>query len=329
MTRTTGLIRTCAVLAALGSGLAAAPALAQSVEWTAGQLGGGWYTIVSGASKLLEEKNPGLTVKAVPGGGAANPTKVQNGQSQLGMSIDIFSKMAREGTGFYEGKPKHDKLMMIGQSLGDTPYHFIRAKGQPMDMGQLFREGRNIRFGGAKAGATDEVALRWVMGHYGQSYDSLRGRGWRFINADYNELASAFKDGQVDYLFFAQGLPSAAVIDMATSREAELLPMPEDLLAAIKDKYGMGSSAIPAGTYPKYQNGAVKGLNMQTTLITSSDVPEEVVYKVAKTLCENEASLPNIHASLKDFKCASAIAEQPVPVHPGAMKYYRERGIAK
>jgi len=312
-----------AVFAALASG-----ASAQTVEWRAGALGGGWYTIVSGASKLLEDKNPGMSVKAVPGAGAANPTSVQSGQAQLGMSIDIFAKMARDGVGVYEGRPKHDKLMMIGQSMGDTPYHFIRAKGQTMEIEDLFKNGRNIRFGGGKAGATDEIALRWVMAHYGQSYDSLRARGWRFILADYNELASGFKDGQIDYVFFAQGLPGASVVDMATSREGELLQMPDGLLAGIKEKHGMGAGVIPAGTYPRFQARDVKVLNMQTTLITSSDAPEDLVYKVTKTLCDNEADLPKIHASLKDFKCATAIAERPVPVHPGAMRYFRERGIA-
>ncbi len=179
------LVATSLLLAVSGA------ASAQTIEWTAGQIGGGWYTIVSGASKLLEDKNAGLTVKAVPGGGAANPTKVQNGQSQLGMSIDVFAKAAIDGVGFYEGKPKHDKLMMIGQSLGDTPYHFLRAKGQTMDMDTLFRSGTNVRFGAVKAGATDEVALRWVMAHYGHTYDTLRAKGWRFINADYAELPPA------------------------------------------------------------------------------------------------------------------------------------------
>lgn len=323
------MTRRLAVAAAMILGGCVGVAHAQTIEWRAGGLGGGWYTIVSGASKLLEDKNPGLTVKAVPGAGAANPTSVQNGQAQLGMSIDIFAKMAREGTAVYEGRPKHEKLTMVGQSMGDTPYHFVRGKGQPLDVEALFKEGKNIRFGGAKAGATDEITLRWVAAHYGQTYDTLRARGWRIVLADYAELASAFKDGQVDYVFFAQGLPGASIVDMTTGREGELLQMPEPLLAGIKAKYGMGAGTIPAGTYPKYQGGDVKVLNMKTTLVTSSDVPEEVIYKITRTLCENEAVLPKIHASLGDYKCATAASERPVPVHPGALKYYREKGFVK
>jgi len=299
-------------------------AQAQTIEWTAGQLGGGWYTIVSGTSKLVEEKTPGMTVKAVPGGGAANPSKVQNGQSQLGMSIDIFAKMALEGSGTYAGKP-HPKLMMIGQSLGDTPYHMIRATNARLGFDEIF-QARDVKMGIVKAGATDEIAFRWVMEHYGQTYDSLRGRGWKFVQGDYSELASAFKDSQIDYVFFAQGLPGASVIDMATGRDAQLLDFPKALTDFIYKKYGMGTGVIPAGTYPKYQSRDVTVMNMATTLITSSDVSEDVVYKVTKALCESQPRLPTVHASLKDFDCKTAIKVRPIPVHPGAMKYYKERG---
>lgn len=308
----------------LCAGLAAAGVHAQTIEWTAGQLGGGWYTIVSGASKLLEEKVPGLTVKAVPGGGAANPSKVQNGQSQLGMSIDIFAKMARDGAGTYAGKP-HPKLMMIGQSLGDTPYHMIRAGNQKLGFDEIL-QGKDVKIGVVKAGGTDEIAFRWVMEHYGQTYDSLRSRGYKIVHADYSELASAFKDNQIDYVFFAQGLPGAAVIDMATGRDAQLLDFPKPLTEFIYKKYGMGTGTIPAGTYPKYQSRDVPVLSMATTLITSSDVPEDVVYKVTRALCESQARLPSVHASLKDFDCKTAVKIRPIPVHPGALKYYKERG---
>jgi uncharacterized protein len=319
------------VLAAAGMMLlAAGGAMAQTIEWRGGSIGGGWYTIVSGAAKLLEDKAPGLTVKAVPGGGAANPVAVQQGQAQLAMSIDIFAAMAAGATGTYQGRPAADKLRMIGQSFGDTPFHFIRAPGQTMDIATLFKEGRNIRFGGASNGATDEIALRWLLAHYGQTYDSLRARGWRFTLAAYADLASAYRDNQIDYAFFALGLPGSAVVDMATGREGELLDIPQDVLDGFKQRHGMGSGVIPAGTYPRYQGSrVVKTLVMATTLITSTDVPEDVVYRITKAICENVAELPRIHSSLADYRCETAVRDRPVPVHPGALRYYRERGFAQ
>ncbi|MEI8145120.1 MAG: TAXI family TRAP transporter solute-binding subunit [Alphaproteobacteria bacterium] len=300
---------------------------AQTVEWRGGSIGGGWYTIVSGAAKLLEEKVPGLTVKAVPGGGAANPQAVQQGQAQMAMSIDIFAAQAMTGTGTYQGRPPADKLRMVGQSFGDTPFHFIRAPGQTMDLATLFREGRNIRFGGASNGSTDEIALRWLLAHYGQTYDSLRARGWRFSLAAYADLAGAYRDGQLDYLFFALGLPGSAVVDMATGREGELLDIPQDVLDGFKSRHGMGSGKIPGGTYPRFHGTRdVTTLVMATTLVTSTDVSEEAIYKITRALCENVAELPRIHGSLRDYRCETAVRDRPVPVHAGALRYYRERG---
>jgi uncharacterized protein len=252
---------------------------------------------------------------------------VQQGQAQLAMSIDIFASMAREGKGTYEGRPPADKLRMIGQSFGDTPFHFIRAPGQTMDMETLFREGRNIRFGGSSAGSTDEVALRWLLAIHGQTYDSLRARGWRFSLSAYAEVANAYKDAQLDYTFFALGLPGAAILDMATGRDGELLDISQSVMDAFKSRHGMGSGVIPANTYPRFHGTRpVKTLVMATTLVVSSDVSDDVVYGITKALCDNVADLPRIHGSLADYRCETAVKDRPVPVHPGALRFYREKG---
>ena len=160
------------IAAAAGAALAwASPASAQTVEWVAGQLGGGWYTMSTGMAKLVQDKNPGLTVKVVPGGGTANPSKIQQGQSQLGMGLDIFSKMAREGTGIYQGKP-HTKVVMIGQSFSDNYVHFFKAQGAPYGFDDVFKQ-KNVKIGVTKAGSSDEMSYRFVMdGHVRPGIDS-------------------------------------------------------------------------------------------------------------------------------------------------------------
>jgi hypothetical protein len=301
-------------------------ASAQTIEWVAGQLGGGWYTMTTGMAKLVQDKNPGLTVKVVPGGGTANPTKVEQGQSQLGMGLDIFAKAARDGTDIYTGKP-HGKLMMIGQSFSDNYLHAMRADGAKLSFEEIFKT-KDIRIGVTKAGSSDEMGFRYVMAHYGTSYDKLRANGVRIVQGDYNELASAWKDKHVDYMFIVLGIPGAAVIDMSKGRGGELMEYPPALRKAMMDKYGYSSGAFPAATYPALQKGPVDTLIMATTLMVSADVPEAVVYNITKTLCENTAELPKIHASMSVYDCKTAIKTRPVPVHPGALKYYREKGLA-
>lgn len=304
----------------------AGSAQAETIEWVAGQLGGGWYTMASGMAKILEEKNSGLTVKVVPGGGTANPSKIQQGQSQLGMGLDIFAKMARDSDGIYKGK-NHDKVVMIGQSFSDNYLHFFRAEGAKLGFAEVFKEAKGVNIGVTKAGSSDEMSFRFVMDHFGTSYDGLRGRGFKIVQGDYSELASAWKDKQIDYQFIVLGIPGAAVIDATQSRKGELMAWPEDIRKTFGQKYGYSMGEFPAGTYPNLQTGPVPTIVMATTLMASSDLSEEIAYKVTKTLCESQAQLPTIHASMNVFDCKTAIKVQPVPVHPGAMKYYKEKGF--
>ena len=320
------MMRNSLLLAGLGAALTmAGPASAQTIEFVAGQLGGGWYTMSSGMAKLMQDKNPGLTIKVVPGGGTANPSKIQQGQSQLGMGLDIFSKMAREGTGIYNGR-KHDKLVMIGQSFSDNYVHFLKAQNAPYSFEDVFKQ-KNVKIGVTKAGSSDEMTYRFVMEEYGQSYDKLRANGWKIVQGDYNELASSYKDGQVDYVFLVLGIPGAAVIDMGTGRKGELMGWPKPLADTLMAKYGYSPATFPKATYPAFQDADVSAILMATTLMASSDLSDDVAYKVAKTLCENTAELPKIHASMNVYKCETAIKVQPVPVHAGAMKYYKEKGF--
>jgi TRAP transporter TAXI family solute receptor len=279
----------------------------------------------TGMAKMMQDKNPGLTVKVVPGGGTANPTKVERGESQLGMGLDIFAKAAHDGTGIYEGKP-HKKLRMVGQSFSDNYLHFLRAAGAPEKLDTIMKQ-KNIRIGVTKAGSSDEMTYRFVMEHYGQSYDKLRANGWKIVQGDYNDLSSAFKDKQVDYMFIVLGIPGAAVIDMAKGRKAELMAWPTELASALSKKYGYSQGAFPKTTYPDAQTADVPTIIMATTLMTSADVPDDTIYKVTKTLCEGQADLPKIHASMDAFNCKTAVKTRPIPVHPGAAKYYKEKGM--
>jgi uncharacterized protein len=299
-------------------------ASAQTVEFVAGQLGGGWYTMVSGMASILENDNEGLSVRVVPGGGTANPSKIQAGQSQLGMGLDIFAKMARDGTNLYEGR-EHDKLMMIGQSFSDNYLHFIRADNAPLGFEEVFKE-KQVNIGVTKAGSSDEMTFRFVMDYYGTSYDDMRANGAKIVQGDYNELSSAFKDGQVDYVFIVLGAPGAAVIDMSQGRAGELVAWPEELRQDFAERYGYSLNEFPADTYPAYQDGPVPTIVMATTLMVSADVPDDVVYNITKSLCENSGQLPDIHASMSVFDCQTAASTRPVPVHPGALRYYEEQG---
>jgi TRAP transporter TAXI family solute receptor len=316
----------------VGAGLLAlalsSAASATEVQFTSGQLGGGWYVMSSGMAKMIMDEYPDLTIKVVPGGGTANPSILQQGKTDFGMGLDIFTFAAHKGRDLYEGKP-HEKLMMVGQSFSDNFLHFIRAKGAPLGIEELFTKGKDVKIAVTQSGSSDEITFRYLMSYFKTSYDDLRkNRGFKINLGNYTEMASQFKDGQVDYVFMFQGIPGAAVTEMLQGRQAELLPWPKKILDDLSKQYGYSAGVFPANTYPG-QVGEPTTLIMATTLMTAAHVPEDVVYKFTKAICKNESKLASVHQGLAVFKCATAFQAQPAPIHPGAARAYKELGLMK
>lgn len=297
---------------------------AETVEWSSGQLGGGWFTMASGIANVIKGTNPDLTIKVVPGGGTTNPTKVERGISQFAWGLDTFTYQASKGTVLYKGKP-HPNLQMVGMSFSDIYYHLVAIKdAKYTTVKDLMENGKDVSIAVVKRGSSGEQAFRWIMDAYGTSYDDLKKRGFKINHGNFSEMSSQFKDGQVDYVFGGSGLPGATIIDMSQARPMQLINFSVDTLQQLNEKFGFLSGEIPEGTYKAVN--AANTIRMATTLLVNKDVSLDTVYKVTKTLCENTDKLVSIHNSMKVFDCSVAFKNAPAPVHPGAVKYYKEQG---
>lgn len=300
-------------------------AIAQTIEWSAGQVGGGWFGQASGMAAMVMKDHPELNIRVVPGGGTANPTKVERNVSQIGTGLDIFLFAAYNGTGIYAGK-QHKQLRLIGMSFSDIYIHLVAAKNAPyQDMESLFRKGKNVSIAVTKAGSSDAQTFEYLMEYYGTSYDDLRSRGWKVNRVEYSSAASQFGDGVVDYAFVALGTPGAAVVEMLQSRAGGLMPFAPNAMASLAKKYGYTAKPFAKGTY-KGQDVEVPTLIMATALMANATVPEITIYNVLKTFCEHQSELVNIHASIAVFDCKTAAGSRPAPLHPGAEKYLKEKG---
>lgn len=303
-----------------------ASASAQSLEWTTGQLGGGWYGMGTGLATLIMEKTD-LDIKVVPGGGTDNPMKIEAGLSQIGMGLDFLTFAAINGEDPYDAP--HEKVRALGQGWSDNPFHFIRAKGETMDIAEaLTTDG--IRIGVNKTGASDELTFVRMMDFYGTSYEKIRDGGGKIVQGSYTDLVNAFKDGQIDYMVIALGLPAATVIEIGQSRrDAELVPYPEDLIDYLNSTYGYAKGSIPAGTYDEdVQNGELAAPVMGTVMLLSSDLDDDTAYTITKALLENQDRFAAIYTSLTQFNPETAW-ETSIPMHPGALKAYEELGYKK
>lgn len=335
MRRALGVVALVAMVVAL-----AAPVTAQqSLTWTAGAVGGGWYAISGGMAELLREK-AGLNIKVIPGGGTQNPVLVQKGEADLGMGLPPLLQAASNGQDPYKGQKMPD-LRAVAGNMSLNTFHFYVGVDTPyasMSMEEIFKGKKPIRIAISKPGSSDVWVFEKLMEFYGMCaegkaadcYRSWEAAGAKFFRGSYTEQAGAFKDRNVDGTFCFLAVPGAAITEASIGRTFKLMAFPEPALAFL-GKFGVGRGPIAAGAYPKAANGNenVISATMGTTITVSTKMSNDLAYQIARTLNDNPDRVRKIHGSLADYEPSKGHLFLGVPLHPGAERYYREKGYLK
>ncbi len=303
----------------------------QSLTWTAGAVGGGWYAISGGMAELIREK-AGLNIKVIPGGGTQNPVLVEKGEADLGMGLPPLLGAAARGEDPYQGQ-KMEHLRALAGNMSLNTFHFYVAADSPFakaSMDEIFRGKKPMRLAISKPGSSDVWVFEKVMAYYKMSYKDWEAAGAKFFRGSYSEQAGAFKDRNVDGTFTFLALPGASITEASVGRELRLLAFPKPLLEHLA-KFGLGEGVIPAGTYPKAANAneAVVSATMGTTITVSAKMANDLAYTITKTINDNADRVRKIHASLVEYEPSKGHLYLGVALHPGAERYYREKGWLK
>jgi hypothetical protein len=303
---------------------------AQTLTWTAGGVGGGWYTIAGGISNIINEKSGGVTVKVIPGGGTVNPRLVDKGDCELGWGLPFLNVAAWNGEDPYD--KKHTNLRAIAGGMSLNFFHFYVAADSPIKtMDEVFKQKKALRMAISPAGTSDEWVFRKVLAAYKTDYKELEAAGFKFFRGSYAEQASQFKDKNVDSVFTFLATPGAAVTEASIGRSLRLVHFSPEALQSLK-QYGIESGKIPAGTYPKAANAnedvttAIAG----SVILVNKNVSDDAAYRMAKAIHENLDQFRKIHGSLVPYQLKDGVTGLGlIPLHPGAEKYFKEKGISK
>jgi TRAP transporter TAXI family solute receptor len=207
-----------------------------------------------------------------------------------------------------------------------------------MSMEDIVKGKKPIRVAISKPGSSDVWVFERMMEFYGlcpagkaeECYKTWEAAGAKFFRGSYAEQAGAFKDRNVDGTFTFLALPGASITEASVGRKLKLLAFPEPLLAHL-GKFGLGKGTIPAGTYPQAANAnePVVSATMGTTITVHAKMAPDLAYTITRTLNDNAERVRKIHGSLADYDPAKGHMFLGVPLHPGAERYYREKGYLK
>ena len=326
----------CATLLVVVAGGASAQ---QPLRWTSGVVGGGWYAISTGLAALLREK-AALDVKVLPGGGAQNPVLVGKGYVEIGLGLPPLLGAAARGDDPYRGR-RLETLRGLAGNLSLNVFHIYVASDSPfakMTLEEIFRGRKPIRLAIPRPGTSDVWLLENMMEFFGlcepgkivECYRSWETAGAKFVRGSYVELADAFKERRVDGAFAVLAAPADVVTSASQHRPLTLLSCPQPLLEHLAS-FGLSAGVIPAGTYPKASNANedVPTATMGTTIIVSAAMADDLAYAITSTINDNIDRLRRLHASLDDYDPSRGWLHLGVALHPGAERYYREKGWLK
>jgi uncharacterized protein len=313
-----------AVLVSAVAALSCAPAPAASpyrrtvVRFTTGPLGGGFYPLGEGLARAYASSLPDVTIERLPSGGAvANTDAIQQGTADIGFAFSDVAYIAFGG-GLGRGSRPYDRLRGIAV-LQLTPLHFVVRAGSGI---RAITDLRGRRVGVGLPGTGTALTVELVLNAFG-----LRRTDVHVENLSFDEAARRLVDGSLDAMFDSAIYPAESV-DMATQAGAGLLPLVGPSVERLRREYPFfRAAAIPRATYPGV-SAAVRTIGVDSLLICSRDLDESLVHDLTKGFFDALPSLASSVDALRFMDLEQSPAT-PIPLHPGAARFYRERELQR
>jgi TRAP transporter TAXI family solute receptor len=304
------------ILLATVFAVGAGGAHAAELKLMTGPQGGVWVPLGGQLKEIWEQALPGTTVQALPGAGIANVRGVQDGKADVGFGNSISTVDGLAGNAPF---PKPQTNVCNIATL--YPQYFqmlVPADSSIQKVADL--KGKAITT--QPRGNTGELITQQLLKTQSMSYSDVKVS---FVS--YTDSVEQMKDGHAEVFTLGTAIPSGAVMDLAAARDVKLLDLSDSLADMKKLNPGYTLVTVPKGTYPK-QDKDVKVIGYATHLVASCGLPENTVYKMTKAIADNVPSLAATSKAMADLTPKDMAEEIGVPFHPGAAKFYKEKGIS-
>ncbi|PKP61985.1 C4-dicarboxylate ABC transporter substrate-binding protein [Candidatus Atribacteria bacterium HGW-Atribacteria-1] len=284
-----------------------------------GGVAGTYYPIGGAIANIITKFVPGVELTAESTGASVANLKMA-GQGE----VDFLMGASNTTFAAFSGEEPFDKAVKNIRgitALYPETFQFIVRKDSGI---KSFSDLKGKRVVVGAPGSGTERTANLVLNMYGITYDDLTPEFLSFA-----EGVTALKDRTVDCAIVGAGVPTAAVIDAAASMDIFLIPIDKEIYEKYSKDYPfLGSNIIPAGLY-KGVDEDIFTVASPALLSVREDISEEVVYEVTKAIFEHLDILAETHAQGKNIKLENALNGMSIPLHPGAERYYKEKGILK
>ncbi len=283
----------------------------------------GVYYPLAGAMSRIVYKVKDLNLRATvesSGASVANAQLIGTGDADFALLQNDIAFYAYNGVTLAAFKDKPIKNMGALFTIYPELVHVVVTKASGVKTVRDLR-GRKVVLGPQGSG-TEANALQ-ILEAYGLQESDLKTE-----RIDAAAAADQLKDGRVDAAFFTTGLGSAVIVDAFISGKAALIPVAGAEAAALAKKYPFYTSVnVPANTYKDQAEATT--VAVMAMMVARSDLPEDLVYRFTKAIFDDLKQFHAAHSAATHLTLETALSGNPIPLHPGAARLYKERGILK
>ena len=304
-----------AALIAVGMGM---PAVAQDqLSIATGGTGGVYYPMGGGLAEVINTHVEGYAATAeVTGASVENMGLIAMGDADLAIGLADTVYQAYSGTGRFDGQ----QLPMVRglASLYANMVHIVALEGSGITSLEDLR-GKRVSIGAPGSGT--EVNTAAILEANGITYDDIDEQRLNF-----NETADALANGDIDAGFWSVGAPTSSILNLATTQDIVIIALSDaelEAAAAASDTFAV--TTLPGGTYTGVDED-ISVLGIPNVLTVSSEMPDDLAYDIVSSMFENIAEMQAVHPAANQTTVEFTLNATPVPLHPGAIRYFEEVG---
>ncbi len=292
---------------------------ADNLVLATGGTAGTYYPFGGAMSKIWNTKIPGMNVTAQTSGASGENVRLIN-KKEVELAL-VQSDTLDFAYNAKEAFKEPLKGMSVVAVLYPEVIQVIVAADGPI---KSFAALKGKKVGVGAPGSGTEANYRQLLDGYGMKKEDVNGQYLSF-----SESAEAFKDKHIDAFIVTGAVPTSAIMDVATQNAIRILPIAPDVMKKLTEKYPfLAPVKVPANSY-KGQTEEVQTAAVTAVLIAGNQLKDDMVYNLTKALFENQAELAAAHAKGKELNLQYAVQGVSIPFHPGAVKYYKEKGVMK
>lgn len=289
---------------------------------------GTWYIGMGAIGKVYTTMTPGTEVTMLPGGGATNAPRLASGAADLGVAENSILNAFKNGTEPYK-KPTAKGVSSLINLQDRINYQIVSPQSSPVRDLRDLKTMKNVNVGVGSTGGSTEKIFRNLLKEYGITYDDIRANGGKIVTNGFDDIANMVKDGQIDVFVWIGPGEAWFIVDVSGSVPLKFLSIDPEIAKKAAPRLGINVGTLPADFYKGKVGPDVTTFWDTNAIIVRDGVSDDTAYNLVKAIVEGKEDIARANPSWKSIDPATGWQNNVFPLHPGAERYYREKGFMK